>query len=485
TEVLSSDYCRGLVSDDESNQAVTPDAFEVLTFIAGKRLAAGKLTVIDATNVQPEARKPLMALAREYHSLPVAIVFDLSERICSERNRSRPDRNFGERVIRQQIQQMRHSVRRLDREGFRHVAVLHSPEEIESATVERQPLWCDRREDPGPFDIIGDVHGCRTELEALLTRLGYDLRELRRPDGRKAVFLGDLVDRGPDTPGVLRMVMATVESGAALCVPGNHDVKLMRKLRGREVKIAHGLAESLAQLEAESPEFKTKIVDFIDDRVSHYVLDRGRLVVAHAGMKQSMQGRGSAKVREFALYGETTGETDEFGLPVRYDWASEYRGDATVVYGHTPVPEAAWLNGTINVDTGCVFGGKLTALRYPEKELVSVPAEKVWCEPARPFLEIGTESAPLTAQQSHDDTLDLSDVLGKRIIGTRLHHNVTVSEVNAAAALEVMSRFAANPKWLIYLPPTMSPCQTADAPGLLEHPKQAFAYYQSEGVSSV
>lgn len=485
TEVLSSDYCRGLVSDDENSQDATTDAFEVLHFIASKRLAAAKLTVIDATNVQPEARKPLVALARQYHCLPVAIVFDLPERTCRERNQARPDRDFGSYVIRQQIQQMRRSMRGLDREGFRHINGMHSPEEVDAATIERQPLWCDLRAERGPFGIIGDIHGCRAELETLLDRLGYDAPNRHHPHGRKVVFLGDLVDRGPDTPGVLRLAMSMVECGAALCVPGNHDIKLMRKLRGRKVQITHGLAESLAQLEAEPAEFKSKVADFIDARTSHYVLDGGKLVVAHAGMKQSMQGRGSAAVRAFALFGETTGETDEFGLPVRYDWASEYRGKATVVYGHTAVPEPEWLNGTMNIDTGCVYGGKLTALRYPERELVSVAAQRVWCEPARPFIEPESESVALSAQQSHDDTLDIADVLGKRIISTRIHHNVTVRGENAAAALEVMSRFAVNPKWLIYLPPTMAPCETTDAPGMLEHPSEAFAYFRGESILSV
>lgn len=318
TEVLSSDFCRGLVSDDENSQAATNDAFDVLHFIGAKRLAAGRLTVVDATNVQPEARKPLVALARQYHCLPVAIVFDLPEKICHERNRERPDRDFGPHVIRQQTQQMRRSLRGLEREGFRHVFVLSSLEDVEKATVERQPLWNNRRDDHGPFDIIGDLHGCRSELEALLGQLGYDIGAARHPDGRKVVFLGDLVDRGPDIPGVLRIVMKMVEAGTALCVPGNHEMKLLRKLRGKDVQITHGLAESLAQLEREPPEFRKTVLDFIDDLVSHYVLDDGKLVVAHAGMKESMQGRGSGKVRDFALYGETTGETDEFGLPVRY-----------------------------------------------------------------------------------------------------------------------------------------------------------------------
>ena len=219
--------------------------------------------------------------------------------------------------------------------------------------------------------------------------------------------------------------------------------------------------------------------------MSHYVLDGGKLVVAHAGMKQEMQGRGSGKVRDFALYGETTGETDEFGLPVRYDWAREYRGEAMVVYGHTPVPEPEWLNRTVNIDTGCVFGGRLTALRYPEKEFVSVPAARTYCEPARPFLPPEEQAPALSAQQAHDQVLDAEDVLGKRIVPTRLRGNVTIREENAAAALEVMSRFAADPRWLIYLPPTMSPCETSGEPGLLEHPAEAFAYYRSQGAPQV
>ena len=426
-----------------------------------------------------------MALARQYHCLPVAIVFDLPESICHERNKTRPDRHFGSHVIRQQAQQMRRSLRGLAREGFRHIFTLSSLDDVEGVNIERQPLWNNRRGEHGPFDIIGDIHGCRAELETLLAQLGYDANTHQHPDGRKVIFLGDLVDRGPDIPGVLRIVMSMVEAGNALCVPGNHEMKLLRKLRGKNVQITHGLAESLAQLEREPPEFVKAVTDFMDDLVSHYVLDDGKLVVAHAGMKESMQGRGSGKVRDFALYGETTGETDEFGLPVRYNWAAEYRGRAMVVYGHTPVPEPEWLNGTLNIDTGCVFGGRLTALRYPEKELVSVPAERIWSQPAKPFLDPSAQVSPMTAQQGDDEVLDLDDVLGKRIVTTRLHHTVTVREENAATALEVMSRFAANPKWLIYLPPTMSPTDTAPDGDLLEHPAQAFAYYRQQGIPKV
>jgi protein phosphatase len=496
TEVLSSDFCRGLVSDDENSQPATNDAFEVLYFIASKRLAAGKLVVVDATNVQAEARKLIIALARQFHCIPSAIVFDLPEKLCQERNRDRPEREFGPHVVRQQSQQLRRSLRNLQREGFRRIHVLHTPEEVDAAEIERQPLWNNLKHEHGPFDIIGDVHGCFDELVDLLSQLGYSVKKssdgekspsysVTHPEGRRAVFLGDLVDRGPKTPDVLRLVMSMKEAGAALCVPGNHDIRLMRKLRGRDVQITHGLADSLEQLDKEPPEFLATASEFIDDLISHYVLDDGKLVVAHAGMKEDMQGRGSGKVRDFALYGETTGETDEFGLPVRYNWAAEYRGKAIVVYGHTPVPQSDWLNRTINIDTGCVFGGSLTALRYPEKELVSISARATYAEPVRPLVAPGQAPPTLTSQQIHDDLLDIDDVIGKRIVTTRLHHNITVREENALAALEVMSRFAANPKWLIYLPPTMSPTETTSQPGLLEHPSEAFAYFRREGVPRV
>ncbi len=492
SEVLSSDFCRFLVSDDENNQAATNDAFDVLHYVAAKRLAAAKLTVVDATNVQKEARKPLVELARQYHVLPVAIVLNLSERVCGDRNQNRPDRNFGAHVLRNQSQELRRSLKSLNREGFRHVHILSTQEEVDAAIIDRQPLWNNRRFDRGPFDIIGDVHGCFDELTELLQRLGYavmkdtDQYRVTPPDARKAVFVGDLVDRGPNVVQVLRLVMAMADSGVALCVPGNHDMKLVRKLQGNDVQMTHGLAETWAALEHESPEFRKKTLEFLDGLVSHYVLDGGKLVVAHAGMKEEMQGRGSGKVREFALYGETTGETDEFGLPVRVNWAAEYRGRAMVVYGHTPVPEPEWLNRTVNIDTGCVFGGSLTALRYPDKEFVSVPAKHTYYAPARPFIPEASAPEPkLTAQQRQDELLDIEDVIGKRIVTTRLHRTVTIREENATAALEVMSRFAANPKWLIYLPPTMSPSETSRRAGYLEYPEEAFAYFRQEGIATV
>src|SRR5262245_42056512 len=273
TEVLSSDHYRALIADDESEQSVTPDAFELLHLTAAKRLAFGRLTVIDATNVHPDARKQCLDLARRYHVLPVAIVFDIPVEICLDRNAKRTDRHIPARVVKNHAEALRRSFRRMRDEGFRAIHVLATPEEVEAATVVREPLRVNRRHESGPFDIIGDVHGCMDELNDLLLRLGYTLDQandpdgrpavaVTPPDGRKAVFVGDLVDRGPDTPGVLRLVMRMVAEGTALCVRGNHDDKLLRKLRGREVSISHGLAETLNQLGKEPPEFTDRVREF-------------------------------------------------------------------------------------------------------------------------------------------------------------------------------------------------------------------------------
>jgi polynucleotide kinase-phosphatase len=500
TEVISSDFCRGLVADDENDQSASADAFDLLHFIAAKRLAAGRLTVIDATNVQRESRSQLLAIAKEHDVLAVAIVFDLPERVCVARNALRADRPFGAAVIRRQRDQLRRGLRGLEKEGFSRVRVLASENDVNTAVVTRTRLFNDLRDQRGPFDVIGDVHGCRAELETLLATLGYKLTAdetgrasgARHPDGRRAIFLGDLVDRGPDTPGVLRLVMGMVRDGDALCVPGNHENKLLRALRGRKVQVTHGLAETLAQLDREPPAFRADVESFLDGLISHYVLDDAKLVVSHAGLIERFQGRASGRVRSFCLYGETTGETDEFGLPVRYPWASEYRGPAMVLYGHTPVPAPEWVNGTMCLDTGCVFGGHLTALRYPERGLVSVPAARVYYQPARPFpantaragMAAGA-TAGLTTDSRDPDALDIDDVIGRRTVQTSRYGRITVREENAAAALEVMSRFAIDPRWLLYLPPTMSPVATSTAPGLLEHPDQAFDAYRAEGVAAV
>ncbi|MBA4021293.1 MAG: polynucleotide kinase-phosphatase [Gordonia sp.] len=483
TEVVSSDACRAMVSDDPNDQAATSDAFALLEYIAGKRLDRGRLTVIDATNVQPSSRRSLLALAKDHDVLPVAIVLDLPVAVSAERNASRPDRDFGTHVIKRQHDQLRRSLRSLKREGFRTIHVLDSAEAVAEASIVRTRLFNDQREQHGPFDVIGDVHGCREELEALLASLGYLITrdgsgrpvDASHPAGRRAVFVGDLVDRGPDSPGVLRLVMSMVRSGSALCVSGNHEAKLVRALGRKDVKPTHGLQETLDQLASEDESFVSDVRRFCDGLVAHYVLDDGKLVVAHAGLKEKYHGRASGRVRAFALYGDTSGETDEFGMPVRYPWADDYRGSAMVLYGHTPVPETEWINNTMCLDTGCVFGGALTALRYPEREVVSVPATATHYEPVR----------PLAPPDRDPEVLTLTDILGHRVIETEHMGRLSLREENAAGALEVMSRFAIAPAQLIYLPPTMSPVDSSSRDGVLEYPDEAFSHYAKRAVDRV
>lgn len=484
TEVISSDAARGLVSDDENDQSATADAFDLVHYLAGKRLARGKIAVIDATNIQPAARQSLVAVAREHDVLPVAIILDVPEKVCLERTLSREDRDFGADVIKRQAATMRRSLKGLAREGIRTSHTL-SAAEVDDVEIVRTKLYNDLRDETGPFDVIGDVHGCRAELETLLDTLGYSVTrdgegravDATHPDGRRVILVGDLVDRGPDTPGVLRLAMGMVRAGHAFVVSGNHESKLVRALSRKNVTVSHGLQDSLDQLAQQPDEFVAEAREWMDGLISHYVLDGGRLVVSHAGLIEKYHGRASGRVRAFCLYGDTTGETDEFGLPVRYPWANEYRGKAMVLYGHTPAPTAEWVNNTMCLDTGCVFGGTLTALRYPEREVVSVPAERMYYEPARPLVPPVEEREP--------GLLDIDDVLGTSGVETALAGRVSVRPENAAPALEVMSRFAIVPSWLIYLPPTMAPVEASAVDGVLEHPTEAFSAFRKHKVERV
>lgn len=340
---------------------------------AETRLRAGLMTAFDAPLIRPDERRTLAGLARRFHLKAVAVVFDLPTT---------------DPAALAQRGELRRTAGGLTQEGFSAVWTLRSAAEVAGARVQRVPLRVLRPELHGPFDLIGDIHGCCEELRELLTRLGYGPNG-EPPAGRRAVFLGDLVDRGPDSAGVLRLVMNMVRAGAALWVVGNHDERLGRALAGRAVKVQHGLGETLEQLAAAGPEFSEEVREFLAGGVSHLVLDGGRLVAAHAGLPERFQGRDSPRISRFTLYGDVDGKTDEHGLPVRGDWAADYHGAARVVYGHTPVRCPVWVGHTLNIDTGCVFGGSLTALRYPELELVSVRARAEYARAGRPFLELG------------------------------------------------------------------------------------------------
>ena len=353
-----------------------------------KRLKNKLFTMVNQTDLQPKSFQLLSRLAKKYHCKPVAIVFNINEETLKDYA------NESFHLIKKQAHQTKTFVKNHKYNGIRKVYELLSIEEVTDSSLFRHKLWCDKRNETSRFDIIGDIHGCAEELELLLIKLGYQIKtgeyfpfgyKITPPENRKAFFVGDLTDRGPDSPKVLRIVMSMIKQKIALCVRGNHDDKLYRKLIGKNVKLKHGLETTIEQFDKESTAFIEQVRDFLGKLANHYVVDNGDLVVAHAGLQENMHGRDSGKVNSFCLYGATTGKTDEFGLVERLNWAADYRGETAVVYGHTPQAKAIWQNNTLNIDTGCVFGGWLTALRYPERELVQIKALEEYYEYGKPL----------------------------------------------------------------------------------------------------
>jgi protein phosphatase len=410
TQIVSSDACRALVADDPADQRATYAAFELAHAIVEERLRRRRLTVLDATSLDETGRVLLLSLAARHHLPAVAIALDLPPEECQRLDGQRPDRRVGSAVITRHAAAMRRAVRSLPREGFRSVHRVQSARDAAALKIAVVPLSCDHAGDHGPFDLIGDLHGCARELKALLGRLGYvrasGRKPFRHPAGRRAVFVGDLVDRGPSVIDTAGLAMEMVACGSALAVPGNHDDDLAARLAGNDAGTetpSPGTAVSLRQLEAAPATVRRAFVrrfpDYVAGLPSHLLLDGERLVVAHAGLRAEFHGRESRHVHRLAVHGETTGRIDRYGLPTRINWAAAYDGRPFVVYGHTPVPKPEAIRNTLNVDTGCVYGGALTALRWPEKEIVSVRAARTWYQsprrlPARVGLRASTRDLP-------------------------------------------------------------------------------------------
>jgi len=386
TQVVSSDACRGILADDETDQTVSRDAFRLLYFILGERLRRGLLTVVDSTALQPSIRAELLKTAAQYSSPTVAIVFALPTELNEQWNASR-ERRVPDGALERHRKNLELTLRALPTEGFNTRYTLHSPEELERARVVIGGFAPER--DTPPFDIISDVHGCYDELVALFDRLGYCWREAEQdfahPTGRVPVFVGDLADRGPASLPVLTLVERMAARGAALLVQGNHDNKLLRWLLGRRVQVKHGLATTVDELEAlpqeEQEALRHRLIALLQNAPGYLILDGGRLVVTHAGIRDEMIGRWNRGIQAFCLYGDVASVDPKTGMPIRRDWAASRPDEQAthgplIVYGHNVVDEAREVRRTLNIDTGCVFGGRLTALRYPEMELVQVPAAR-------------------------------------------------------------------------------------------------------------
>lgn len=381
TAIVSSDHCRALISDDESNQAASAPAFELFNSIIDKRLAFGRTTLADSTALRPHYRTALRDLARKHNFAVVVLAFDVTEAVAKQNDRRRANRSVGPAVIDRQLESFRESLPLLESEGMDAVYVL-SHDQLDNLEIHVRGT---NVSDRGPFDFIGDVHGCTDELEALLTELGYintAYLTYIHPAGRRAVFIGDITDRGPRSVDAFRIVGNMVKAGSALFTPGNHCNKLMRWLKGSNVRVGFGMETTLAEFNslpvAEGEEWRQMVISLVSAAPTYLMLDGGRVVACHAGIKENMIGRQGRDVQSMCLYGDTTGETTADGLPVRRDWAAEYQGWRFVVYGHTPIRYPEIRNNTINIDQGCAFGGWLTAFRWPERLIVQVPAYRVY-----------------------------------------------------------------------------------------------------------
>lgn len=382
TEIVSSDTCREMISDTAEDMSVNGAAFDLYHSIIETRLNLRRLTVADATHLTKKARQKILDLGKKTGTPVIAMVFDVPVETCLAQNQQRA-RVVTEEVIRRHADQLVQVGQGLPAEGYRAIHLVASHDTVCVGPAGQVATG---------WDCVGDVHGCQEELSALLHTLGYkgDLllgRPWYHPQGRRLAFVGDLTDRGPANVEVLSLVRDLVEDGVAVATLGNHCQKLYRALKGNKVQMAPGLQQTWQGLHApRSPISPEEALSFLGSLPYQEILgvpgQEQRLVVAHAGLQRRDVGRtGNKAANSFCLYGESPGQGED-GYPIRtFNWLEDWTdGEYFLVYGHTVMPEPWFVHQTVNIDTGCVFGGALTAFRWPEREIVQVPAFQTYAE---------------------------------------------------------------------------------------------------------
>ncbi len=407
--IVSVDRCREMVADDSSADSASAEALALLETWVAARTRLGRLTVVDTPGFDPRFRARMLELARQYHAPAFLIAIDLDAEPARERGRSGAKQSSRWRRGRQ-YRRFRKALERAGAEGWNRAVTVNG--RLAGVEVAIRPLRveCDV---PPPYDLIGDIHGCYQELRDLLEKLGYrkdPVQGYRHPRGRRVIFVGDLVDRGPDSLSVLQLAMTMKRAGNALVTLGNHDNKLLNYLVGGRVRIDHGLELTVAELEAVDPGARKALVQDITAWLRglppYLMLDQGRLVVAHAGLPEHLHGRLSRVVTACAVYGAVRPVWHHDRPGGETDWPASYHGKALVVFGHTPTPLVETRGNTVCVDQGCVFGGKLTALRYPERQVVQVDARDTYYPDDAPDLEVVSNGTNGADNGEHHDVHD-------------------------------------------------------------------------------
>ncbi|MBW4084383.1 polynucleotide kinase-phosphatase [Paenibacillus sp. S150] len=503
TEIVSSDDYRTLVGDTEypdwkgrpreeadilysDYQLMSKLAFEAMNTVVSMRCRLGRLTVVDATHLQPEHRRKYIELAAR-NDLPCAAwILDLPEQTLLERDKSR-DQPRGRQRVKQQFVQFKRSLRGLRDEGFDFTYML---KETETVQFERKknPLLA---EIGNGVDVIGDIHGCYDEMLELLGRLGYAPDEAglyRHPEGRVLISVGDVMSRGPKSLETLGFWKKHCGAGIARMIDSNHGWKIARYLSGRNISLSHGdenIAAELAEYAREAGEeaaaqLKEELKQFLLSAPSHLVLCRGgvrHVVVAHAGIRDEYIGKQSGRVQDFCRYGDTDG-ADAAGAPIRKEWYVEHESGELIVWGHDPRPYPTVVKNTVNIDQGAVFGGSLTAYRYPERQFVSVKAYKDYArDPDSPLIRW---------ERRRFSPPNLRKLVDGYSVMTGVYGEISVRGEFVKAAIDTVSHFTVPMEELVYIPPTMSPAPGVSADeAYLEHPREAIAYYRSQGVKSM
>lgn len=505
SEVVSSDDFRILVSDsdfidwtqkprDESDslynqyQKISEEAFSLMDLTIEKRCKLNKLTFVDATNLFSEDRKKYITIARKHHVPIVAIVMDVEQDVLLERDKIR-DTPRGKQKINQQYQTFKRERRFIKKEGYLATYfILNNTDYIEIIRKSNNPIEIEVK---NGIDIIGDIHGCYQEFLKLLVKLGYEINEKGyyvHPAGRKFLSLGDIMSRGPKSLETMQFFLRHVKKGLAYMIDSNHGWKIARWLEGKKVTLNHGdelVEEEFKHFkeqygEEHTLELKQSLKELLLNAPSHYILTKNHvptLVCTHAGIKDEFIGKQSIDISDFCRYGDVDG-FDEEGKPIRRDWSIHHKSNILIVWGHDPKPKPLIINNTINIDQGVVFGGELTAIRYPEKEYVSVQALENYSDgKSNPLKELDRNrlNTPNIAKFLNGYSV-LTDELGE----------IHIPKEYVIPSIDTVSHFTVPIEELIYIPPTMSPTPSPSTlVDYLEHPKEVIDYYRGMGIDKM